>query len=166
MIPGVMAAQRAVAGGIAGGATARYWRIYITENNGDAYTSIQEVELRGTLGGVDLTTPSTTTDASSFYAPGFNSSSKLVDDSMAVDTGPWVSDTGLVVPHWVSFDFGSLKEIRELAVYPQNGAAYVGRAPKAFIVQTSTDGVTWADKKTFSNVTGWVAGTPKLFDLT
>jgi hypothetical protein len=163
MIPGVMAAQ-SVASPNVPPTTARYWRIYITENNGDAYTSIQEVELRGTLGGADLTTPSTVTSQSSFFE--VYDASKLVDNIMDYIFNTWITGTGIVAPHWASLDFGTPTQVQELAVWPQ---AYTGgppRAPKAFIVQTSTDGVTWADKKTFSNVTGWVEGTPKLFDLT
>ncbi len=39
-------------------ATAKYWRLLITENNGDTnYVTVAEMEMFGTIGGADVCSP-------------------------------------------------------------------------------------------------------------
>lgn len=138
----------------------RYWRVYITANNGDLYTSIQEIELRATVGGADVTTPSTVTGQSSYV--GSSTAAKTVDNDFV--TATWVSSS-VAPPHWLSYDLGVPTDIRELAIWPQNNSSVLARSPKDFQVQTSPNGTTWTTVATFSNVTGWAAGVSKSFAI-
>ena len=144
----------------------RYFRIYITANNGDAYTSMQEIELRALASGPDLTSPSTPSNQSSFFPNDYNTAAKLVDNDLSdYAKSTWVTATGAVLPQWVSFDFGVSTTLLELAIWPQNLTAILARAPKDFQIQVSEDGVLWTTAVSFTNITGWVAGTAKTFAL-
>ena len=143
----------------------RYLRIYITANNGDTYTSLQEIEISSTVGGNDITTPSTPASQSSYFAIANAVASKLVDNNfIEYQLSVWVTN-GTSAPHWVSFDLASIRELAELRMWPQNYSGGAARAPKDFIIQGSNDNLTWNDIKAFSNVTGWIAGTGKTFSL-
>ena len=148
----------------------RYWRIYITANNGGLATSIQEIELRGTIGGPDLTTPSTPADQSRyFYFPseGYdNRAFRLVDNDFTDFAFKlWVNDAenGNPLPDWVYFDLGTPTTVAELAMWPQARSDLVNRAPKDFLIQGSSDALAWSTEATFSGITGWSAGTGKTF---
>lgn len=143
----------------------RYLRIYITANNGDTYTSLQEIEISSTVGGNDITTPSTPASQSSYFGDHIAVASKLVDNNfIEYRLSVWVTD-GTSAPHWVSFDLASIRELAELRMWPQNYSGGAARAPKDFIIQGSNDNLTWNDIKAFSNVTGWVEGVGKTFNL-
>ena len=147
-------------------ARARYWRLYITANNGDAYTSIQEVELRAEVGGADLTSPSTPTTQSSYYVPFNNPGARTVDNNITdYAYSVWVTNTGVPLPHWVRYDLGGALAVRQVAIWPQNYSGGPARAPKDFFVQASTDDATWANIAAFSGVTGWAEGTPKIITV-
>lgn len=143
----------------------RYLRIYITANNGDTYTSLQEIEISSTVGGNDITTPSTPASQSSYFGDHIAVASKLVDNNfIEYQLSVWVTD-GTSAPHWVSFDLASIRELVELRMWPQNYSGGAARAPKDFIIQGSNDNLTWNDIKAFSNVTDWVEGVGKTFNL-
>ncbi len=142
----------------------RYYRLNITARSGvSVYTSIAEIELHTSIGGSDITTSTSPCYASSYYgitqAPG-----KLVDNIRAATTDCWLSSTSSL-PQWVYIDTGTYNEPRvvELLMYPH--PIIPGRTPGAFVVQGSNDASNWTDIKTFTDVTGWVADTPKTFAL-
>ena len=139
----------------------RYWRIYITANNGDiSYTGYEEIELRGAVGGVDLTNASTPVTESSYDPEGPYPGSKTVDN---VGLNPWLTYIGVTPPHWVRYDLLSPQGVAQIAIRPEfYGQA---RAPKNFLVQGSNDGTVFKDIKTFSGITAWTNNTFNLFNL-
>lgn len=138
----------------------RYWRIYITAVGSGLVAGLAEIELRATAGGADLTSPSTPMGASS------NNAASLVDNNTSL---AWTTaSTGS--PWWAWADlsasnYGQAQPAVELALWP-SGSSTASVSPKDFVVQGSLDGTTWTDIKSFSGVTGWTAGTPKIFSLT
>ena len=141
----------------------RYIRIYITANNGDAYTSIQEIELHTTYGGSDVTSTSSATGQSDYYNT--NTFARTLDGGMEYSLECYVSATGVGFPHWGYVDLGEKSVIRELKMWSQNYAGGAARAPKDFKVQGSNDLSTWIDLSVQTNITNWVAGTPKVFQF-
>lgn len=128
----------------------RYWRIYITANNGDAYTAISEIEFRATAGGTDLTWPAMTTAQSSAYS-GWGAD-RAVNNNTGAASNSWVTDGGSP-PHWASFDFASGVSPVELVIYGEPGQA--NRSPKDFLVQYSDDGTSWATLVAITGAIGW-----------
>ena len=141
----------------------RYYRIYITENNGELYTALQEVELAETIGGLDVTTASMQTAESSYYEP--SNASKAFNNNFNNIEEAWVTATGQSLPSWVSIDLGANKDVVELRMWAQQYSYGLGRAPKSFIIQGSYNNIDWVDIKPFSNVVGWQLGTAKKFNL-
>lgn len=147
----------AAAGARASGAQYRYWRIYVSANNGAVgYTIIVEVELRGSGGGADLTSPSTATTESSSAASGYEGA-KTVDNSLAT---LWQANESSGA--WVRYDLGTAQPVAQVAIYPYSPLP--AAAPKDFTIQGSNDGATFSDVKSFTGVTGWTAAW-KTFDL-
>lgn len=135
----------------------RYWRIYVQTNNGHPnYISIAEIELRGTVGGTDLTTPSTPATESSALV---NGATKLVDNDTSTGS-VWIGTT--TTNQWVRFDMGSATVVAQVAIFPHSNVP--DAAPKSFITQGSSDGTNFTDVKSFTNVTGW-ATSWKTFNL-
>ncbi|WP_165381206.1 discoidin domain-containing protein, partial [Acinetobacter bouvetii] len=67
--------------------------------------------------------------------------------------------------HWVALDFAEVTDFAELKIWPQNYAGGGSRAPKNFVVQGSNNGSSWSTIASFNDVTDWIAGTPKIFNL-
>ncbi|MEN9885682.1 MAG: Bordetella phage [Pseudomonadota bacterium] len=139
----------------------RYWRVCITANNGDSYYSIQEIELRGSVGGADLTTPAMTAATNNAFLPAANA----FDNDFADYFSPWLSNPGASTPLWVSIDLGSAQSVAELAMWCQNYAGGPARAPQDFKLQSSDDNSSWTDEASFTGVTTWAAGTAKTFAI-
>lgn len=153
----IAAAIRSLGGGVGSGvnpAGYRYYRIYITTNNSDTYTALGEIELRGTVGGADLTTPSTTSFQSTYYTPNASTAAKAINDAIGAGPNAWMSD-GTALPQWISFDFGVTTFISEVAMWCEWYSGGPARAPKDFLIQGSTDNSTWVTINGYSGVTGW-----------
>ena len=145
-------------GGEAGGP--RFWRLLVTAlGSGAYYAAINEIELRGTVGGIDLTTTSTPIT----HTLGETNSSpvsNMVDGN--VNTA-WISMAGAQCPFSITFDLLVPTQVKQIAIYP--GDIYnVARAPASFVVQKSGDGLAFEDVKTFTNV-AYSVYTWKTFDL-
>lgn len=133
----------------------RYWRIYVTANNGDSFLSMNEVELRLTSGGVDQTLPvgsGGVTAASNDYF-GANGAAAVNDNTSDVSAfvANWSGG-----PQWWYYDFGSgnSKAIAQVGIWPESTSSYT-RAPRDFIIQGSPDASTWTDLATYTSITGW-----------
>lgn len=128
----------------------RYWRIYVTADNGGGGLDWGEVEMR--IGGVDQTTPAgavTAASASSIFSglPAVNA----FDDDTATR---WASDFSNTWPQWIKYDFGgSPVALDSVRIYPKTLAA---RSPKNFRIQCSMDDVDWTTAKIVTNEAGWV----------
>lgn len=141
----------------------RYWRIYVIANNGDAnYIGYDEIELRGSVGGSDLTNASTPTTASTYDPSGPYPASSTVDNNTSGST-QWLSDIGQNANQWARYDLLTPKAVLQVAILPVIFGS--SRAPKNFIVQGSNDGTVFKDIKTFSGITAWTNNTFNLFNL-
>lgn len=135
----------------------RYWRIYFQAVVGSDRVYIAEIELRGSVGGSDLTTPSTPATASTYefgYGP-----EKAIDNNI-YSPFFWVTPYDVTTNQWACFDMASAVVVAQVAIMPA-----VNACPKDFIIQGSSDGVNFTDVKAFTNVTGWTNNTWKTFDL-
>lgn len=143
---------------------ARYWRLYITANNGssDGYTSVQELELRNAAG-VDQTSPGMSSNQSDYFygSPAANTIDNNTTDYV---NSTWVSGT-TSGDHWLSVDLGAPKDVAQLALLCQAYASGPSRAPKDFLLQRSDNGSTWTTVLTVTNATGYVVGAYKTFTL-
>lgn len=143
----------------------RYWRIYITLlNSGGANVGLEEIELRGTVGGADLTTGVTPVLASSFLDDGAGSSyppSATVDGYVDSPFSLWYSATGAGFPHWARYDLATAQAVAQVAIKPYPSAA---STPRDFKIQGSNDGTSFTDVKAFTGVASWTGW--KTFDLT
>ena len=137
-----------------------YWRLWITENNGDAYTSLQELRLFA--GSSTVTYNGMVTGQSSYFDAINNTAGRLVNGEL-VDFvyNVWVSATGANLPHWVSFRLDSAAKVTGLQLWPQNYAGGPSRAPKSFALQSSSNGENWVDRLTVTGASDWTAGVPK-----
>lgn len=134
----------------------RYWRIFVQTNDGNTGSiGIGEIELRGTVGGADLTTTGTPALAST-TSGGFVAGN--VRDN---DTGTfWISTAA--TDQWLRLDLGTAQQVAQVAIYPRAGS--LNSAPKDFIIQGSDDGTNFNDVKAFTGITGWTAAY-RTFDL-
>lgn len=155
----------AAAGAVApGGATYRYWRIYITALNTSAPQAlIPEVELRGTVGGTDLTTPSTPVLESNYFDDG---EGFAYVGALTVDNNPeysyWATTYGIPAPYWLRYDLATAKAVAQVAIY--GSASYSTQGPRDFKIQGSADGSSWTDVKSFTAVAAWTGW--QAFNLT
>lgn len=128
------------------------WRIYITATLGEWFCQIPECELRGTVGGADLTgsgTPFTGTGATG---------TEIFDNN--VTTKATINNAG-VYPCWFGYHFGAgnAQHVEEFTITTDGG---YDRAPTDFQLQWSDDGSTWTTVRTFTGVT-WAADETKTF---
>jgi hypothetical protein len=144
-------------------ATARYWRLLITEDQrisggGNYYCNVAEFDLLGGYGSEVTYSSSSSTG---------NFSGATYDSSKAFDNNNstcWSGDMNInpaVTPRWLRADLGSAKEI--------HGASITGfdtSGPKSFKVQYSLDDVTWTDFLQVTGQTGWSAGLTRTYDPT
>lgn len=137
--------------------TYRYYRIWMTANNGGDLFGIGELEMRATAGGPDLTTPATPCAASSWHPnghiPGF-----LVNDT----ADAWLTSSG-AAPAWVTVDMGAVTRVEELAI--RGVPDEIARMPRDFIVEGSNDNATWDVIKLIAGQTTWALNTFKTFSL-
>lgn len=135
----------------------RYWRVYVTANTGStAHLSINEIQLRESLGGADAT-GSGTASQSAFWFTGYEGS-KAFDNNNS--THWYNSPPGM--PQWVSYDFGAGndKDIVELAIFPN---ANRPQNPSSFALQYSDDNSSWTTLFSVENYVEWVYSTLNVF---
>lgn len=140
-----------------GAAAYRYWRIYITAVWSGTTCIITEIELRGTVGGADITSASTPATASA-YSSGTYTPAKALDGST---TTYWYSGVAAYVPQWWACDLGSAQTVAQVAILPRSTAT---GNPVDFIIQGSNDGTNYADVKTVTGV-DWTVLETKTFNL-
>lgn len=129
----------------------RYWRIQVTANSGsNDYGMMNEVELRGSVGGADLTMASTPVVA----IPSGTGLSNLVSGNISVGNYA-VINMGGAYPYSMTFDLLTPQVVRELALYPRQEGWTIA-APSAFSVQGSNDGTNFTTVKVL-NASGWGA---------
>ena len=141
------------AGGSAPYGSHRYWRIYVTTNNGDAtFIAINEVEMRLSAGGANQCSGGTAIRSSEQVG---NEATKAFDSNL---TNAWAPATN--ANEWIGYDFGAgnAKAIAEVALLCGNGGgANIARSPKTGNVAYSDDGTTWTTAFSYT-IQGWLSG--------
>lgn len=121
--------------------SARYWRIYITDNAGGAYTSIDEVEMAGFSSGPNLCTGGTAIASSAYSA---NPASNAFNNTVGTNV-TWATNTGQALPSWLGYDFGSAVAIREIRIAPVESGGLGNRRPRDFHFEYSHNNADWTD---------------------
>lgn len=150
-----MAVQQLIASYGAGATPHRYWRVLITQNDGDgSYCGMTELELRGTAGGADLTTPTNANihSSASSTVNSENTAAEAFNDHLA---SGWLSNTP--GSSWLRWDFVSQglgpQVVAEVAI---RGSWNVPAAsPRNFQIQWSDNGTAWTTVRTVTGETGW-----------
>ena len=142
----------------------RFWRLLMTSPGSDPdWYSLQEIELRGSIGGPDLTSSALAVASAignTWYETGppdraFDNN--LIDYAFRAWVAPIITD------QYVGWDFGSPVSVAEVAALPQARTELISRAPSGFKVQASSDATSWTDVASFSGVSGWTLGVWKTF---
>jgi hypothetical protein len=142
-----------------------YWRIFADTNNGDAsFTSLAEVEFRGSVGGSDLGPALTAITAAQALKSGEAAGLeawKAFDD---VATTAWAH--GVTTNAWIGRDFGAVVDVVEVAltINDSPGATFA-RAPATGKLQYSDDASTWVTVFTFG-LYGWIANSTRVIPET
>ena len=137
----------------------KYWRIYITANNGNSSTSIQEIEFRASVGGSDLTNSVGGVASANSEVNTSNTAAKAFDETWE----KWTTST-VAFPHWIKYEFNEPVEIKEVSMR----CAWSGQAsmaPKNFLIQCSPDNSTWHTVREVTNQTGWGVYEERLFEV-
>lgn len=112
----------------------RYWQLFIVTGYNSAWLDVNEIELRTSAGGNDITTPSTPVTASSAYS-GYPASN-LVDNSTSTK---WTNSGGGSANNWLRFDLTTPAAVAEVTLY--SGAS----RPATVKIQYSDNDSTWTD---------------------
>ncbi|MEN9437904.1 MAG: hypothetical protein RIR09_2559 [Pseudomonadota bacterium] len=79
--------------------------------------------------------------------------------------GGWLSD-GSSLPQWLAYQFPTAKTIYGYTIAPWDVDNFPYRCPKDFKLQGSSDGTSWTDLDSRTNITSWAVATPKMFEVT
>jgi hypothetical protein len=137
----------AAAGGTNYG-THRYWRIFISQNSGDATsTQVQEIEFHSTVGGADITGSGTA------MSGGSGSDTAAASNAFDNGTGGWQRSSATNT--WIGYDFGSAKTIAEFVITAPHTGGQFTQGPQSFTLDWSDDGTTWTTAASFTAY-GWL----------
>lgn len=128
----------------------RYWRLFITVNNGDSLTAVDELDLRASGGGsrLSVTGNGTATASSTYPGGGGNYAPSGAFDGVAFSTNPspnaWFSNT-TGTPWWLKWDFGAgnAQDINWMGLTNVPLAPNVVNAVKRAVLQWSDDDAAW-----------------------
>lgn len=155
MIPFEIMRLRRVPSAPPSGGSGRYWRVYITANNGASFTSLNEIEMRTTPGGPDQTNAVDAGTRASASSDFFGANGSRAFDDNTTDGNAWVS-TNASLPQWIQWDFLTPIAIVEMAMWPESSDSF-NRAPMDFELRYSDDGLAWTTGHAYSGITGWSA---------
>jgi hypothetical protein len=132
----------------------RYWRLYITANNGSSYCNLTELWLCTAIGGASVAANAGGTATASSSAFGWTPNYAF-DGVSNVDNGWHSAAQGF--PMWLQYDFGAGndKDIIEFGITSRNPTSAATDTPKDFKLQYSDDGATWTDKFSIVSQTSW-----------
>jgi hypothetical protein len=146
----------------------RYWRMFITDNNGSAdWTSVNRLEMYSSaLDGparIDRCSGGTPIYSSQGGSPGTELASCAFDDvnGLIWTTSPQITGR---LNSYIGYDFGSPIAIDRFGVQARGlNATSVLQTPKSFRFEYSDDNVSWTTLFTPSDQTGWLANEQRLF---
>lgn len=167
MIPilaGMLAANAEGGGGPGPAAAHDFWRIYITEADNDGpYISLSEMQFASTVSGAALPVSSADGSASTVGAIYSDSYSGSYPGGNAFDgAGGTFWATGSGSTHWLGYHFPSPVTVNEVRITARSPDTF-GQSPKAFTVQSSDDGIRWANEWAVANSPGWAAAELRAF---
>lgn len=126
----------------------RYWRIFIRYNTDNSYVGLNELQLRDTPGGPDLTQTIGGVPAASAARAGRDAAKAFDGDISTI----WDADNvNNGMGYWLSFAFPTAQDIVEIAVMPDS--ENVNRSPWLFEVQASDDNIAWSQQWLCTGVT-------------
>jgi hypothetical protein len=145
----------------------RYWRIYISANDGHAsLCGLTELVLYDTSGNQISGEPLWST-------VGANASSEINVSNVAEQAFDDVFNTGWLAAtaanEWISWDMqamfaiGSPQEVKDFDIYGSWNAPTA--SPKDFELQWSDDNVAWTAAKVVTGETGWTAAELRSFNV-
>jgi hypothetical protein len=158
----------------------RYWRLQVRGNGGSNYVGVGELQMRTSIGGVNVATGGTAS-ASSTYNTSYTAAKAF--DGLTSDTGAgngWDSASlynggdgisGLGSFPWLMYDFGSgnAKDIQEIAIFaPGTGGVAVAELPTAWNFQYSDDNVYWATQRSYAfdaSTPAWTLNSSRVYDV-
>ena len=148
--------------GVINTVTKRYWRIYVTANNGGAAVSVDRVRF------YDGALAQITTTGKTYLESGHYSASYLPDYAFGM-TALSTSNTGFWAvswsnPQYVGIDFGSAVEVGRVDIGFGSGVS-TSEPPKDFLLQHSDDGSSWTTWRTESGKTSWSTGNFEQFPI-
>ena len=137
----------------------------LNNNGNDGYLALNEVELRGSVGGADITTPATPVTASTQFDVLYDQR-YTVDNSLSGEA-LWISSPNAVTNQWLRYDLGTPTAIAQVAMcWNAANMAGAGTSPKDLRIEGSNDGTNFTTVKTFLGNTSWpYGGVFKVFDL-
>jgi len=147
----------AAGGGGFAAPTFRYWRLYMTNNDGSgAFWSLSRLKL------MDGTTDRALTYSGSPSASGsVDPVANAFDDNIGTE---WTNNTAPAAA-WIAVDLGSTYTLTEYRITSQR--VVTGRTPSAWVLQGSASSQTgpWSDVDSRSGQTGWGIQETRTFTL-
>ena len=140
---------------------ARYWRLRFPDGSPHAtWLSVADIEMRGTVGGSDLTS---TSGASASSAEGGFPASNAFDGSVG---NVWFPASGSDVNSWIACDLLTPSDLAEILVYGHPNDANYG--PSRMLVEYSNDGFSWTTDARWPNLENllWDVAEPGSFGQT
>jgi F5/8 type C domain len=138
--------------------TGNYWRINVSQNNGDSeYLQIAEIEMRATAGGADECNSGL--PLASSFLPGYAPPVAFANDG---STTSWATQR-YALSGWIGYKFPTTVTVAQYTI--QSLSSLPNRAPKAWTLESSSDGITWTPVETRENQTGWTANQIRTFTV-
>ena len=140
------------------GAAHRYWRLYITANNGGSVAALTEFRLFTVPDLINRATGGTPY-ASTTY--GSEAPARAFDGNISSN---WASALGASYPHWLAYDLGEGNErkIDAIELFSRSSGDVV-QMVRDFEVQWSDDGSTWTTEWSVAGETGWGSNEGRVF---
>jgi hypothetical protein len=139
----------------------RYWRVFVTANNGGSLVGLSELEMYENYFGPNVCTGGSAISSSSFNA---NYAASYAFDGVPwnqteggdANAGIWTSSGSS--NEYVGYDFGIgvTKSITSVGIWGV-GTSVFNRSPKNFHIDWSDDNSSWTTSWTVSNITNWTA---------
>jgi hypothetical protein len=138
--------------------TGRYWRFVFLDNQvNTGNICAAEIQLRGTVGGADLTGSGTATDNGNIG--GGYVAANAFDNSAST---MW--NSGYTGNNIVQYDFGSAVTIAEYTIATRNDG-YLNDSPQTWRLEYSSDATNWSVAHVADGQTSWSLGQVRTFAL-
>lgn len=141
--------------GGASGPSATYWRLRFPGGAAaSTYLTLAEIEMRATEGGADQCTGGTATASS-------NNAGFLPSYAFNDDTGnAWATSNGGDDNSWIRYQFAAPVHVNEVTL--RTFSTY-DEGPRDMVVEYSSDGSTWTEYWSETNLYGWGINETKTF---